>query len=49
MLGLMKLKLESTLPGEISITSDIQPEKGIIQKDTNTQIFIAALFTIARI
>ena len=49
MLDWREHKLESRLPGEISITSDIQPEKGIIQKDTNTQIFIAALFTIARI
>ena len=35
MLGWMKLKLESTLPGEISITSDTQMTPPLRQKAKN--------------
>ena len=44
---LKKLKIE--LPSDPAIPLlDIHPEKAIIQKDTCTSMFIAALFTIAR-
>ena len=44
---LKKLKIE--LPYDPAIPPlDIYPEKAIIQKDTYTPMFIAALFTIAR-
>ena len=44
---LIKLKIE--LPYDLAIQLlGIYPEKTIIQKDTCTPIFIAALFTIAR-
>ena len=44
---LKKLKIE--LPYDLAIPLlAIYPEKTIIQKDTCTQMFIAALFTIAR-
>ena len=44
---LRKLKIE--LPYDLTIPLlGIYPEKSIIQKDTGTQLFIAALFTIAR-
>ena len=44
---LRKLKIE--LPYDLTIPLlGIYPEKPIIQKDTGTQLFIAALFTIAR-
>ena len=44
---LKKLKLELPYDPAIPILG-IYPEKTIIQKDTCTPIFIAALFTIAR-
>ena len=44
---LKKLKLELPYDPEIPLM-DIYPEKTIIQKDTCTTVFIAALFTIAR-
>ena len=44
---LKKLKIELPYDPAIPLL-DIYPEKIIIQKDTSTQIFIAALFTIAR-
>ena len=44
---LKKLKIE--LPYDLAIPLlGIYPEKTIIQKESNTTIFIAALFTIAR-
>ena len=44
---LKKLKIE--LPYDLAIPLlGIYPEKTIIQKETGTTIFIAALFTIAR-
>ena len=43
---LTKLKIE--LPYDPAIPLGIYPEKTIIQKDTCTRMFIAALFTIAR-
>ena len=44
---LKKLKIELPYDPAIPIL-DIYPEKTIIQKDTCTPIFVAALFTIAR-
>ena len=44
---LKKLKIELTSDPAILLL-DIYPEKTIIQKDTHTPMFIAALFTIAR-
>ena len=46
---LKKKKLKIELPYDLAIPLlGIYPEKAIIQKDTCTSIFIAALFTIAR-
>ena len=42
-----KIKIELPYDSEILLLG-IYPEKTIIQKDTCTPIFIAALFTIAR-
>ena len=44
---LRKLKTELPYDPEIPLLS-IYPEKTIIQRDTRTPVFIAALFTIAR-
>ena len=44
---LKKLKIELPYDPAIAILG-IFPEKTIIQRDTSTQVFIAALFTIAR-
>ena len=44
---LKKLKIELPYDPEIPLM-DIYPEKTIIQKDTCTTMFMAALFTIAR-
>ena len=44
---LKKLKIELPYHPEIPLLG-IYPEKNIIQKDTCTSVFIAALFTIAR-
>ena len=44
---LNRLKIELPYDTEISLLG-IYPEKTIIQKDTCTPMFIAALFTIAR-
>ena len=44
---LKKLKIELPYDPAIPLL-DIYPEKTIIQKDTCTRMFIAALFTIAR-
>ena len=44
---LKKLKIELSYDPAISLLG-IYPEKTIIQKDTCTTIFIAALFTIVR-
>ena len=45
----LKKKLKIELPYDLAIPLlGIYPEKAIIQKDTCTSIFIAALFTIAR-
>ena len=43
---LKKLKIE--LPYNPAIPRGIYPEKTIIQKESCTSVFIAALFTIAR-
>ena len=45
--GLLKLKIELSYDSAIPLLG-IYPEKTIIQKDTFTLIFIAALFTIAK-
>ena len=45
--SLKKLKIESPYDPPIPLLG-IYPEKTIIQKDTCTSMFIAALFTIAR-
>ena len=44
---LKKLKIKLTYDTAISLLS-IYPEKAIIQKESCTTMFIAALFTIAR-
>ena len=43
------LKLKAELPYDPTIPLlDIYPEKSMVQKDTCTPVFIAALFTIAK-
>ena len=47
--SLKKSKLKTELPYNPTITLlGIYPEKNMIQKDTCTPMFIAALFTIAK-